>query len=71
MQPNSNETRANWEARLRQSPSYEHAVALLAEIELVERKLEALRRSPALKSDAGQLASLDRMEAKLRRMENP
>lgn len=56
------------EARLRSSPSYEHAVALLSEIELIERKLETLKRSPALKTDAGQLASLDRMQAKLARM---
>ena len=54
-----------WEAQVRQSPAYTHAVALLAEIELIERKLAALNRSPALKTDAGQLARLDRMAAKL------
>lgn len=60
--------REEWETKVRQSPSYEHAVALLAEIELIERKLGALNRNPALKSDAGQLALLDRMQAKLQSM---
>lgn len=61
-------TRDEWEAQTRDSAEYRRAASVLDMLSDFRRKVAELERSPALSTDAGQLAKLDRMAAQLDRM---
>ena len=58
-------TQEQWERSLRAGVEYADAVEILNEIERMERELAELRRAPSLESESGQLARLDRMQARM------
>ena len=54
-----------WEASLRRTSAYEWAVRSLDEIKSLEARIKELKADDVMKSEAGQLATIDMMKKRL------